>query len=61
MKTETLAIRLQVDQKRKLERFAKQVGLTPSDLIRAAVTALLEEPETLKGKITLPLRVSFTA
>lgn len=61
MKTETLAVRLQVDQKQKLERFAEKVGLTPSDLIRAAVTALLEEPETLKGKITLPLRVSFTA
>ena len=60
-KTETLAFRLDTEQKREIEKLSAQFGLLPADIVRAAVQAVLVAVKANGGKIELPLHVRTRA
>lgn len=50
----SMGIRLDPEDRKKLENFANSWHISAADIVRMAIKSLLNEAETNNGKITIP-------
>jgi len=59
MKTDSIRVRLNSNEKQDIESLAIDYGLTSSDVVRLAMTAFIREVKRNNGHVILPCEIRF--